>query len=312
MLLVLSSSAFSQSISLNLHHEFSGNSFAYNTNYTTENGEAVKFTRVQYYLSEFSFTHDGGQVTTPVDSYILASGNITNYSIDSVNATSIEDFSFNIGVDNASNHGNLSMWPSTHPLSAQTPDMDWGWPSGYFFFVIHGLVDNTGDGVPNKSFQLQGIGDVLLRNESFSGLSITGSTIDMYVNIADWIKGIDLETAGSQHNAGAVNTEIANNVLPETVFSLSAAVGVEAMELEENHLYVDCTMPYAPTIYYDIKTSEKLSAAIYDLNGKLVFKKDNLLSAGNLFIMKELKTGMYIATFSNSEVKETIKFNVIN
>ncbi|MFT7612815.1 MAG: hypothetical protein ACI9J3_001781, partial [Parvicellaceae bacterium] len=41
-------------------------------------------------------------------------------------------------------------------------------------------------------------------------------------------------------------------------------------------------------------------------------KKDNINAEGNLAIMKELKNGMYIATFSNSQVKETIKFNVVN
>jgi hypothetical protein len=312
LMLISSSTLIAQSVSLNLNHEFSGNGFAYNTNYTTETGEAVSFTRVQYYLSGFSFTHDGGQVTTPVDSYVLASGNITNYSFDTLNASTIEEFSFNIGVDNASNHGNLTMWPSSHPLSAQLPAMDWGWPSGYFFFVINGKVDNTGDGIPNKTFELNGIGDALLRNESFSGLSISGTTIDMYINVADWIKGVNLATAGSQHNGGSINTEIANNLLPETVFSLSPAVGIESLMLEENQLFVDYTMPYAPSIFYDINTKEKLSATVHDLNGKLVFKKDNINAEGNLAIMKELKNGMYIATFSNSQVKETIKFNVVN
>jgi hypothetical protein len=308
----ISLAAFSQNITLNLNHEFNGNTFAYNTNYTTGTGDIVLFTRVQYYLSGFSVIHDGGQVTTPEDSYVLASGNMSSYTFDSVSASTIEGFSFDCGVGYDENHGGVSLWSAPHPLSSQTPTMDWGWPSGYFFIVISGMVDNTGDGTPNKSFELHGIGDALLRNVSFSGLSISGSTIDMYVNIADWIIGQDLATIGIDHSGSPENVLVANNTNDENVFELSPSVGIDLVPLQGNSLYVDCTMAYAPTIFYDINTSEKLTATVHDLNGKLLFKKEGLLDEGSLFIIKELKNGTYIATFSNAQVKETIKFNVIN
>ncbi len=300
-----------QSVDLNLHHEFNGSAFTYNTTYNFE-GSAVSISRVQYYLSGFSITHDGGQITTPGDSYILASGNVTSYQIDTVNCSIIEGVDFSVGVDYDANHGNVTNWPSTHPLSSQLPTMDWGWPSGYFFIIINGKIDNTGDGNPNKAFELHGLGDALLRPVNFSGLSISGSTIDMYVNIADWIKNLNLEAAGSQHNGGPYNTTVADNTNDETVFTLTPSVGLEEWDSHENHITVDYTLPYAPSINYSISTSDDLRATVHDLNGKLIYSKDGLHKEGSFFILKEMKDGIYVVNLSNHEVKETLKIFVRN
>jgi hypothetical protein len=113
-------------------------------------------------MSSIKITHDGGQVTPLTGIYILAEGNVTNYSIDSTyDITSIEKIAFDIGVDYVANHGNTSNWSPSHPLGPKTPPMDWGWPAGYFFLILDGKVDNTGDGSPNLSFQLECFGDDL-------------------------------------------------------------------------------------------------------------------------------------------------------
>lgn len=312
---VTSSSIAQTDINLNLTHKFGTYDFTYGTTYVL-NGNAVSISRVQYYLSGFELTHDGGQSTLLPDAYVLGSGNITNYSLGQANVTSLEGVDFDLGVDYARNHMGTSNWSSPHPLSSQAPTMDWDWPSGYFFFTISGKVDDNGDGTPNKSFELHGIGDVLLRDvNSFSGLTITGSTIeiDLFVNVADWLLNNNLAVVGSQHNAGSQNTIVADNTNDETVFTMDAPVGVdEVAEMKEHNIYADYTIAYAPTIYYNLATTNNVDIAVYDMSGRVVLDAKDQNFEGNYFIRKELQTGSYLIVFSNGDMEESFKFIVQN
>jgi hypothetical protein len=301
-----------QNISLNLTHEFDGSSFSYGTTYLHDSGVALSFDRVQYYLCEFEITHDGGQQTTINDSYVLASSNITYYSVGTAAVTTIEGINFNLGVDSIANGLGIVNWAEGHPLSVQKPAMDWGWPAGYFFFIIDGHVDDTGDGIPNKIFEMRGVGNSLLRNVDLSALSITGNSIDMYVNVADWVRDLPMVTMGFEHNAGPVNTKIADNTNNETVFSIVSGITAsdEEIEVSKNVVYANYSMPYAPTLFYQLNTTKSLSVHIYDMTGALVLSDDDLDPEGNYFIRKELMTGSYSAIFSNDELEERCRFVV--
>ncbi|MCT4581121.1 MAG: T9SS type A sorting domain-containing protein [Flavobacteriales bacterium] len=303
-------------VELTMTHEFQGQAFSYGQLYTNTDGKVVKFSRVQYYLSGMSFTHDGGQTTPLTDQYVLGSANISNYDLGTHSLTSLEAFNFNLGVDAAANGSGTSNYSAPHPLASQSPSMDWGWPSGYFFIVIDGMVDSNNDGVPNKAFQFHALGNHLLRPVSVN-ISATDNggtiTMQMYANIADWIQNIDLVSNGIQHNGGSINSEICDNTNDYTVFSASPTVGFSEITNTPNHLFVDYTIAYAPTIYYTFHTNEKLTVIITDSNGKIVLLKDNLISEGNFFINKELPDGFYVATFTDGKsTKESIKFTVNN
>ncbi len=304
-------------VSLNITHEFQGEAFSYGQTYINTDGKAVKFSRVQYYLSGMSFTHDGGQTTPLTDEYVLASAHISNYNLGSYNLTNLEAFNFNLGVDAAANGTGTSNYSAPHPLAAQSPSMDWGWPSGYFFLVIDGMVDSNNDGTPNKYFQFHCLGNHLLRAVSVNVTATENGgsmEIQMFANIADWIQNINLISNGIQHNGGAINSEICDNTNDHTVFSAyTASVGQAEFLNSPNHLFVDYTIAYAPTIYYSFYSNEKLNVIITDLNGKIVLLRDNLPSEGNFFINKELPDGIYIATFTDGKsTKESIKFTVQN
>ncbi len=301
-------------INLELHHKFEGSDFQYGTTYDL-NGTAVNFSRVNYYLSGFELTHDGGQTTTMPDAYILASGNITSYPLGQESVTTLEGISFDLGVDSLRNHMGTSFWSSGHPLSSQSPTMDWNWPDGYFFWTISGKVDDNGDGTPNKSFEFHGIGDHLLVDvNSFSSLNVSGGTIslDIYVNIADWVKNFNLATVGFAHDGGAKNQTLRDNTNDETVFTLDAPLGLSTIEVEENKIWTDYTVAYAPTVYYDLATNNRVDIQVYDMSGKMVLEATDQNSDGNFFIRKELKDGTYLITFSNSELSESHRFVVKN
>ncbi len=316
--LVLAGTGFSAqaqtNIDLALNHQFEGASFQYGTVYDL-NGTAVSLSRVQYYLCGFELTHDGGQTTSMPDTYVLASGNVSSYSLGTENITSLEGFSFDLGVDAARNGMGTQSWPAGHPLAAQSPSMDWSWPGGYFFWVLDGDVDTNADGTPDQAFSLRGLGDVLFTDvDAFSGISLSGSTITigMDVNIADWLKTIDLATVFSQHDAGSNNQLISSNTNDETVFTLNASLNTDELTMEESNIYADYQMAYAPTIYYDLATTNEVDITVVDMSGSIVLEASNQSPEGNYFIRKELPDGTYLINFTNGELNEQFRFVVKN
>lgn len=311
---LIGASSFSQKdINLNLIHNYNGTPFAYGQTYSTSGGTAVSFDRVQYYLSGFEITHDGGQTLAMPDAYVLASGYITSYNMGNEDVTTVEGLSFDFGVDNASNHLGTSSWPAEHPLAAQSPSMDWGWPSGYFFFVIDGMIDDTGDGTPNKVFELRGIGDALLRDvNDFTAMSITGSSIEFAIdaNIADWIMNIDLVAASIDHSGGPNNVQVSDNTNDETVFTISSLLDVESIETEESKIYANYETVYAPTIFYNLATQSDVDIKVYNLNGQVQLESSDEGPEGNFFINKELPVGSYLIVFSNEDIEESFRFVV--
>lgn len=301
-------------IDLVMNHQFDGAPFAYGTVYQV-NGVAVQMDRVQYYMSGFELTHDGGQTMSMGDAYVVGSANISNYSLGQENITTLEGFSFDLGVDAARNSMGTSSWPAGHPLAAQSPSMDWSWPGGYFFWVLDGEVDTNGDGTPDQPFSMRGLGDPLLTDvSSFSGMSLSGSTITlgMDVNIADWLVNIDLATVFSSHDGGPFNQAVSANTNDETVFTLNATLDTDELTLDESNIYADYTMAYAPTIYYDLATTNTVDITVVDMSGAVVLEAAQQNPEGNYFIRKELPDGTYLINFSNGELNEQLRFVVKN
>lgn len=296
-------------LSLELTHLFKGQSFALNQDYFDDQQRAVKLTSTRYYLSSIVVTHDDGQETSLEDVYVLGEGNVTNYPIDSAyNINSVEGIKFDLGVDYDANHGNTSNFPSTHPLGPKTPAMDWGWPSGYFFLVLHGEVDNTGDGNTNKGFQIESFGDLLLRNINAVEFAVPKTaengkiTIPLYVNVDRWFSDMDFATIGYNHGAYAPNIKAADNTNASNVFTAQAPVGTnEATDYDRSvFVYTNYKMPYAPVLFYKLPESP-YSLSIIDLQGRRLVKEENINFEGNYFVKSELPTGMYFAVFTSKE-----------
>ena len=301
-------------LNLRLNHTFEGAYFQYGTVYQLD-GYAVSFSRVQYYLSGWEITHDGGQTLALPDAYILASGNISDYALGQENITTLEGVTFDLGVDSLRNNMGTDNWPTGHPLAAQTPSMDWSWPDGYFFWTIDGKVDGDNDGIPDLDFQLHGMGDHLLTDvNGFNGLNLTGNTItiELFVNIADWLHDITLRYVGIAHDGLHDNSKVKENTNPETVFTLDNTLGEEELKPEKASIYADYTMPYAPTIYYDLLTDGNVSINVVNAAGQTVLHSEDQPAAGNFFVRKELPDGIYIITFTNAFESEKLRFVIKN
>ncbi|PCI97259.1 MAG: hypothetical protein COB15_08025 [Flavobacteriales bacterium] len=300
-------------VNLNLIHEYDGTPFAYGQYYIDPLGNNIEFNRVQYYISEIDVKHDGAQQTTPPNDILIVSGNISNYPLGSINVTNVEDIIFDIGVPNALNHADITLQPAGHPLSYQSPSMHWGWTSGYRFLVIEGKVDDNGDGTPNKIFQFHVVGDQFLTSVGVTTGAILNGTdlnINLTVNIADWLKNINLITAGINHGAQTINGQLIGNSNPETVFEGNAITGIKSNTNSVNQLIVDYEYSYAPTLFYSIGGAKNTSILITDLNGRIITNETQLPAAGNYFINKELSKGLYIVKLigDNNHVETTKMF----
>lgn len=303
-------------INLKLNHYWNGDVFNYNQNYVDGAGNTVVITRVQYYLTAFNLTHDGGQTMPLTDTVILASGNITDYPLCNANVTTVEGIDFDLGVDSYTNHLDPSMYDSSHPLSLQSPSMHWGWTAGYNFLVINGKADSDGDDVPDATFEFHVTGnDNYLRNvlPISTTANVNGSTmdIDIDVNVADWLTNIDLTTAGYNHGVYPNNETIVDNTNNFTVFTDDIGLSISQTQKELSNIYFDYTLPYAPTIYYKFPTAETVNLTITDITGKVILVEKDLAKAANYFIQQELSTGTYIAIFdTKGEALRSEKFVV--
>ncbi len=294
-------------VTLVLNHQYNNTKFEYNKQYSDEFGNNVQFSRLQYYLSGITLIHDGGQ-TTATDSYVLASGHMSNYELGTHSVTSIEGIKFDLGVDEVSNNKGTSSWDASHPLGPKSPKMDWGWPAGYFFIAVDGKGGSA-------SFTQHAFGQHLLTN--VDQIAVTGKQgadgleIHLNVNIEGWYKGLDASKIGFQHNGSGDNQMLFSNTNSEKVFTASSettGTGIQAQQ--DPSLFVDYSLTYAPTIYYSFTSGNHVDISITDLNGREMLASKNMAPEGNFFVRKELPTGIYVARFHNGQNVETIKFQV--
>ena len=175
-------------INLNIHHKLADADFAMDQASKNNMGHDFDVTRLEYYISEISIIHDGGNETNIDDLWVLVKGDQqTGVKLGEHDITSVEKIKIHIGVDKGHNHLDPSTYSAFHPLSPKAPSMHWGWTSGYRFVAIEG---NSGSKL-NQLFQIHSLGD---RNyfETVIDLDITAK--DNHINIeldADYTKALE-------------------------------------------------------------------------------------------------------------------------
>lgn len=151
---------------LQMEQLLAGRPFAFAQTTQAEMGYYFNVTRLQYYVSEITLIHDGGQ-RTPVEDYHL----LIDPSKDSVfflgnfPVTDLEQIEFWIGVDSAHNHLDPAMYPANHPLALHVPSMHWGWAGGYRYIALEGYAGHTPSYLPNN-YQIHTIAEENYRKVS--------------------------------------------------------------------------------------------------------------------------------------------------
>ena len=155
--LMFNMSGFAQNnIQFNINHKLGDADFAMETAAKNNLDNDFEVTRLEYYISEISITHDGGTETTIEDLWILVDVNQdTQIDLGDHDITTVEKVSFSTGVDPDYNHLDPASYQPSHPLAPQSPSMHWGWAAGYRFVAFEG----NGGSAFNQLFELHGLED---------------------------------------------------------------------------------------------------------------------------------------------------------
>lgn len=271
ILIFSNNNAFAQTpVELNITHMLGGTQPYVNGNTTVNDlGNKFTMTRLEYYISKISITHDGGMVTDVPNHYILANGETpVKDSLGSFNITNVESISFYVGVDSPINNADPSLQPSGHPLAPKSPSMHWGWTSGYRFAAIEG---KTGENM-NEVYEVHSLG-----NEHYYQTTITVSSVNMggkliipiYADYAQALRGIEVKPGFIDHGVPTTDIKVLNN-FKEHVFKAGNPVSV--LNNKNNSNSIDISPNPALNGDFTIHFNQHQSANIIiaDLQGRVV------------------------------------------
>ena len=131
------------SIEIEFEHLAGGQALDFSKNYVTANGDTVRFTQFDYYVSNFVFTKDDGtEYVVPKDScYFLVKHNVTGSNelkINNVPAGNYTNVRFIIGVDSLKNTAPVAERKGVLDPVNGGAGMYWSWNSGYIFVKVEG------------------------------------------------------------------------------------------------------------------------------------------------------------------------------
>jgi hypothetical protein len=289
-------------VNLSIYHKLGAIDFAYYlpSQNNTPNGD-FKLTRMEYYLTNFSIIHDGGQTTQIPDSLaaLVKAGQPTTIALGNYNFSNIEGIKFYVGVPKNLNHKDPALQPNGSPLAYQAPSMHWGWISGYQFIALEGL---TSIGL-NELTELHAFGDL---NYFETTVLSPGSILngEYYINInADYnraLENIDISTGLIVHGDFLqANTMIEN--FNNYVFSSSNSLA-ETTELSDFDISI---YPIPSNGSFTITTPSEFIGdliKLYTPDGKLL-ENYNLKNGVNQLNIKVDYSGILILEFYQNNEK---------
>lgn len=261
-----------------------------------------KISRLEYYVSQISVTHDGGQVTPITDTFLLVRPALKNtFDLgEHPEINNVEAVKFFIGIDTSHNHLDPANWPNEHPLALQNPSMHWGWQGGYRFMVVEGNA--LTDSLPY--FELHSIGDVnyrFVKINTPAETGPTGKTIRLNANYAGLLKGLNLTSGISAHGTTG---EIVNLVKNTTafVFSAKTATQTEVLPIFSGKMTIAPNPAQAGQIHLGVILPIGFDYRILatDSMGRVVFDSPVSEESVDFFQKKEWVAGIYfIQLFQN-------------
>lgn len=189
--LFLASISFGQSLELEIIHKLNREDFAYDMRGITNLNQQFEVKRLEYYLSEITVVHDGGQESSIDSLWVLVNADNPTSTIDlsEINTDSIEGVKMHVGVSPDVNNEDPSLWPSAHPLAHKNPSMHWGWLAGYRFVAMEGTA------VLAPDYQVHALGNDNYFQTSFEpNVSVDGmnTTMSVYADYSKALYDVDL------------------------------------------------------------------------------------------------------------------------
>ncbi len=281
-----------------IDHRLNGTSFnegiepTWSFEFEAENnlGHAFTLQRFDYYLSNFTIVHDGGQETFIEESfYILHSLEESELNFGTHEISHIEALKFHFGLDEIYNHGDPSTYPADHPLAHQGLfTMFWDWQSGYIFAGVHTHSDSD-----MAIFHFAG-------DENYTEMvvpldaDVSGDvwTLELTARIEETWRDINLE-----EDLNSMDDYFLEN-FTNHVFSYEGTLSVDDQNLSNVSVYPN---PNSGSFQIQWGEADVLvdRVEIFDLSGKSVFLRSVEPNSQNLWI-EGLSEGLYIVSLQSN------------
>ncbi len=253
-----------------------------------------KITRLEYYISEISILHDGGQVTPMSGLYLLVRPALDSlYDLGAQpGITSVEGITFSIGVDQAHNHGDPASYPANHPLAPQDPAMHWGWSAGYRFVAIEGVVDSNFVNL----FGVHALGDANYKTLTLSTSAEPtpdGHTIHLIADYAQVLNSINVSGGLVVHGStGEASTLLKN--MKSLVFTAKTTGTIDPGFSGSFALSSNPAQAGQAEVSMDLPEGQAYQLTVTDLLGQVLQTRNLANGAQHFTISNGLPAGTYV------------------
>ena len=275
---------------LNIAHLLGAQPFALNTITTSPESEDFTVNRLEYYLSEITLIHDGGQETPVVNTWILVNAaNASNYFLGNFSVTTLEGVKFGIGVNAAVNHLDPSSYPAAHPLAPKSPSMHWGWSAGYRFLALEGKSGNN----QSQTFEIHGLGDAnyLYHTTQTAGYVING---ELHINLdADYtqlLKGILVASGPISHGETGIASDALKNLASYVFSESNAPNGVNEIAVSSLNCYPNPAQGRVNIAPFD--AAGLVQIQVLNAQGQMV--QTLMWNNSSVLTVENLSSGLYV------------------
>jgi hypothetical protein len=263
---------------------------------TPGNGYYFKVARLQYYVSEITITHDGGQVLPLTDLWLLVNPATDSiYDLGVLDIEQVESIKFSLGVDPDHNHLDPASYPAGHPLAPQNPSMHWGWAAGYRFIAFEGLAGGSATS-PNNVFEIHSLNDGNYKTLTLStGAELIDNTLTIHLK-ADYkglLTGIGVGGGVISHGSGGPSATLMNN-LKNLVFSAQTSRVIDPAFAGSFSITPNPGPACVMRASYNLPAGPPYRLTVSDMTGRLVRAESLTAGLGVVGIDENLKAGMYL------------------
>ncbi|HRI61003.1 MAG TPA: hypothetical protein PK228_14795 [Saprospiraceae bacterium] len=277
--------------------------------FTIWNGQLVKITRAQFYVSKIEIQQPGGGALPLTDRYLLVNAEDPNaeYDLGEWPVDAAQGVKMGLGVDADHNHLDPTVYPADHPLAPKNPSMHWGWAAGYTFMAIEGELDKNLDGTPETIFQFHSIDDMLYKTVELSGTATAqNGVLHLHFDL-DYVKlfnDIPLVPSFIFHGSAVPNQQMMTNAANASFITMSTVSATHAVL--QNSLAVSAAPNPASAetlIRYDIPGVSSLDLVLTNSLGQSVRVLNGLPAPGATSLLTAgLPAGTYQYAFYNNGV----------
>lgn len=266
--ILFSNGVFAQkTVKVKINHKMNGVAFALNAETSNSLGNKLKFSRVQYYLSNFKIVHDGGKETIVTDKYFLVDASKPlDLDLGMHNVTTIEKIIFSVGVDKDKNHLNPATYAANHALAPKSPSMHWGWTSGYRFIALEG---KSGDNL-SKTWELHSLFDKYYYTIYLPTTAVASGN-DLLITLnADYSKALSsIDVSGGMvvHGEESQDLIVLENFRDSVFSNINGVLKIGEISLDQYKVYPNPSIDGEFQLNNDL-VKDASSIKVYDLLGK--------------------------------------------